>query len=250
MEKILIAEDSQSIKSALQQMIQSALPFEIDLVSNETEAKAYLETHKQILLVAIINLNFANSKEGTLVDHFTNNKIPTIVLTSTLDEEIRKRLIQKGVLDYIPKDSRLSFEYVTRVIRRLHRSQDQGALIVEDSSSARKWIKNMLQRQYQDVFECSDAETALTLIAQHKQINLVITDYIMPGMDGLELTKQIRKQHTREEIAIIGLSGLKDDFISARFVKNGANDFLKKPFSYEEFLWRVVSTMEPLDLKR
>jgi diguanylate cyclase (GGDEF)-like protein len=69
----------------------------------------------------------------------------------------------------------------------------------------------------------------------------------MPVMDGLELTHEIRKTYSKDELSILALSGNDDDEITALFLKHGANDYIKKPFSKEEFSVRVNNTIEALE---
>ena len=72
-------------------------------------------------------------------------------------------------------------------------------------------------------------------------IKILITDYNMPRMDGFELVKTIRGKYEKTDLVIIGLSSDEDGSLSARFIKNGANDFLRKPFNHEEFFCSFVA---------
>ncbi len=76
----------------------------------------------------------------------------------------------------------------------------------------------------------------------------MITDYTMPGMDGFELTKRIRKNYSKEGMAVIGISAYGNPLVSAKFIKHGANDFLNKPVIAEEFYSRVNQNLEMLEL--
>ena len=95
--------------------------------------------------------------------------------------------------------------------------------------------------------DAADGEQALAVLENNQDIRLVITDYNMPKMDGFQLTTAIRKDHDWESIAIIGLSAQGSGSLSAKFIKNGANDFLSKPFSQEEFYCRVMQNIEALE---
>ncbi|MDX2367630.1 MAG: diguanylate cyclase [Colwellia sp.] len=66
-------------------------------------------------------------------------------------------------------------------------------------------------------------------------------------MDGIALTNEIRKKYSRELLAVIGISGASDGLHSARFIKNGADDFLRKPFCPEEFYCRITQNIESLN---
>ena len=78
------------------------------------------------------------------------------------------------------------------------------------------------------------------MLEQHGEISLIITDYNMPEMGGLELIRRVRRNHPREELAIIGISDTSKPGLSALLLKSGANDFISKPFELEEFYCRVT----------
>jgi len=91
-------------------------------------------------------------------------------------------------------------------------------------------------------------EQALEILPQRANVKLVLVDYMMPGMDGLQLTQEIRKKYKKDEVAIIALSGTSEKEIVASFLKYGANDFLYKDFSDEEFFARVNNNLEVVEL--
>lgn len=66
----------------------------------------------------------------------------------------------------------------------------------------------------------------------------------MPGIDGLEMTVQMRKLRDTEELAIIGVSETAKAGVLARFLKSGASGYLKKPFCVEEFYCRVDQNID------
>jgi len=67
-------------------------------------------------------------------------------------------------------------------------------------------------------------------------------------MDGIELTRRLRHLRARDRMAVIGVSGSTDASLIPRFLKNGANDFLRKPFSREEFFCRISQNVDQLEL--
>jgi CheY-like chemotaxis protein len=70
----------------------------------------------------------------------------------------------------------------------------------------------------------------------------------MPNMDGFEFLKQARKKFSKEMMAIIIISSEQEGDVSSRFLKNGANDFIKKPFTKEEFIGRMYQNLEIIEL--
>jgi signal transduction histidine kinase len=97
------------------------------------------------------------------------------------------------------------------------------------------------------VVQACNGVVAMELLKDHAEIQVVIVDYAMPEMDGAELTRRIRRIYSSDELAIIGISGTSQHALSARFLKNGANDFLVKPFSDEELYCRVVQNVVTLE---
>ena len=89
---------------------------------------------------------------------------------------------------------------------------------------------------------------AIKVLIDNPDIKLLITDYNMPQMDGFELVKNIRHKYDKSDLVIIGLSAEGQGALSAKFIKHGANDFLKKPFYHEEFNCRVQHNVESLEL--
>jgi diguanylate cyclase (GGDEF)-like protein len=106
-----------------------------------------------------------------------------------------------------------------------------------------------LEKMHLKLHRAINGVEAMKLI-NNKENNfaLVITDYHMPEMDGLELTQEIRKLYKKDEIAVIALSAQDDSESTSLFLKVGANDFVKKPFSYDELALRMNLNLEMLDL--
>ena len=111
----------------------------------------------------------------------------------------------------------------------------------------RSHMKTMLENLFFQVITVAHGEEALAILENHTDVSLIITEYQMPVMNGLDLTFAIRKAYTKDDLSIIALSENQDDEISALFLKNGANDYIKKPFSKEEFSCRINNSIEALE---
>jgi diguanylate cyclase (GGDEF)-like protein len=112
---------------------------------------------------------------------------------------------------------------------------------------SRNYIRDLLKTHRYEVITADDGDSALDLLEQHPDTKLLITDYNMPRMNGFELVKNIRREISKNDLVIIGLSGEGDGKLTAKFIKNGANDFLNKPFSHEEFHCRIMHNIESLE---
>ncbi|WP_420589392.1 diguanylate cyclase [Bacterioplanoides sp.] len=247
MPKFLIVEDSSVILKILKHIAKQELPFEVLFASSMAQAKALYLEHKDELVAGLIDLALPDAPDGQLVDYLLEEGLPVVVLTGTSDGDTRETLLRKGVADYVIKETRFSYQYAIQMLHRLYKNRQVDVLVVEDSRAFRKFIVQLLNLHQYRVHEAEDGLQALEILHQQESIQLVITDYHMPQLDGFELVQAIRQQFERRHIAVIGLSGHDDHSLSVKFIKNGANDFLPKPFEQEEFFCRVTNNVEALE---
>lgn len=245
--KVLIVEDSAVILKILKHLAKQNLELEPLFASSLSDAKALYQKHKEQLFAGIIDLALPDGPNGELVDFLLAEGFPVVVLTGSYNEERRETLVKKGVVDYVVKESRYSYRYAINMLNRLYRNQDIKVLVVEDSLQYRKHISRLLQAHKYQVFEAENGLLALTELEKHPDIKMVITDYNMPEMDGFELVQSIRKTYEKNNMIIIGLSGEDGGLLSIKFIKNGADDFLNKPFQQEEFYCRITNNIESLE---
>ncbi|RMG61769.1 MAG: response regulator [Calditrichaeota bacterium] len=122
-------------------------------------------------------------------------------------------------------------------------------LIADDENISRKLLKRSLERWGHQVFEARNGREALQLL-QEEDISLVVTDWMMPDVDGLQLVKEIRALPNRDYIYIILLTAktMKEDLIEG--MEAGADDFIAKPFDREELRVRLRAGERLLKLER
>lgn len=105
-------------------------------------------------------------------------------------------------------------------------------LVVDDSSTMRRIIKNTLQRLgYEDIFEAENGIEAWDILDKNSDMGVLITDWNMPEMNGLELVKKTRADSRFTDIPIIMITteGGKVEVITA--IKAGVNNYIVKPFT-------------------
>ena len=108
-------------------------------------------------------------------------------------------------------------------------------LVVDDEPQITRVLRASLQGSGHEVQVAQDGTAALDLFLK-RQPDLVITDLSMPGMDGIELTREIR---SRAQTPVIVLSVRNQDSAKIAALDEGADDYITKPFSIQELLARV-----------
>jgi diguanylate cyclase (GGDEF)-like protein len=247
MKKILIVEDSRVFLNLIKKAIIGKFDFECVTADSFEEARKLVTAQSDQFLMAVLDLNLPDAPNGEIVEYVISNNIPSIVLTALIDDNIRDQMMAFEVLDYIIKEGPQSLEQLTDTIRRFVRNSQILILVVDDSGVARALTRRMLEKQNFNVIEAVDGNDALEKLKANPQVQLVITDYHMPNMDGFELTAEIRKKIPIRQMAVIGMSAVGNPILSAKFLKSGANDFVCKPYYEEEFLWRINQNVEMLE---
>ncbi len=242
--KVLVVEDSRALNNMLVQTIQTDL--RIDAVSAYTlrEAVEILDQRHKEFFLAILDLNLPDAEGGEIVDAVLTWKIPPIILTGTLSDAIHDEMMERPIVDYVVKKNQNEVQYVIDAVERLRDNYDRKALVVDDARSSRQLLEMLLKRHNFQVVTAGDGLEALEILKQHEDICLVITDYNMPNMNGAELVSKIRQRFSRNDLAIIGISGMGAGEITVQLLKSGANDFISRPFLHEEFYCRVNQNID------
>ncbi len=115
-------------------------------------------------------------------------------------------------------------------------------LIVDDEKLNRDLLQDMNESLGYESETASDGVEALAKVKI--DIDLVIMDIIMPGMDGFETTSRIRKDYNENQLPIIMVTALKEKEDRLRAVKAGANDFISKPVDKIELEVRTASLLK------
>lgn len=108
-------------------------------------------------------------------------------------------------------------------------------LVVDDDAKILELVRTYLVRAGHDVVTASDGDQAL--VRMRDKPALIVLDVMLPGVDGLELTRHLRENLDRVPILIISARGTVDDRI--RGLIDGADDYMSKPFSPAELVERV-----------
>ena len=114
-------------------------------------------------------------------------------------------------------------------------------LIVDDSSTMRRIIINTLSRiGYTDVVEGENGKSGLEKLGQGG-VEMIITDWNMPEMDGLEFVKTVRGQNAAIPILMVTTNAAKEDIVEA--LQAGVNNYVVKPFTPETLKEKIESLL-------
>ena len=113
-------------------------------------------------------------------------------------------------------------------------------LIVEDETRIADFLQRGLRAEGHFCLVANDGETGLSL-AMEGEFDLVLLDLMLPGIHGLEVCQQLRMKQVNTPLIILSAMDSLDDVIAG--LRMGADDYMTKPFSFEELLVRIETVM-------
>ena len=251
MKKILLVEDTRSFAAMVAAQLEQQLNAQVTVCMTKAEAVKELTENRADYFLAILDLFLPDAEKSQVVDLTEDFAIPAIIFTGDMHSSLREDLLSyPRVADYVIKNRPNAMEYVSETVRRLNANQFVHAIVVDDSRLGRELASSSLQSQLINVTTVDSAEAAIEHIKTHSDVTLVVTDGELEGMGGIALTTEIRRTKGLKDLAIIGVSGNYNRAKSIEFLKAGANDFLAKPFQFEELNQRVNSNLNILSQMR
>ena len=118
----------------------------------------------------------------------------------------------------------------------------QRILVVEDEPEIREMLAFGLERAGFVVQQAEDAESALTQL-EGPPPDLLLVDWMLPGMSGLDLVNQVRRDETTQDIPVVMLTARSEEQDKLRSFSTGVDDYITKPFSSKEMVARVKAIL-------
>ncbi|QPJ84776.1 response regulator transcription factor [Sarcina sp. JB2] len=125
---------------------------------------------------------------------------------------------------------------------------EKKILIVDDEDHIRELLKFNLEKNGYVVYVANDGLNGLKL-AREKQVDLILLDLMLPGMDGFEVCKEIRRDNIISNVPIIMLTAKSEEIDKILGLELGADDYITKPFSIRELSARIKALLRRSNVK-
>lgn len=132
---------------------------------------------------------------------------------------------------------------------RRHARPGTRVLVIDDSPTIVALLKRMLQQNQLAVLEAFDAESGIE-IARKEVPDLIFLDIVLPGMDGFNALRTLRRDPITKHLPIIMISGNAQATEQFYVQRIGADDFMKKPFSRAEVFMRIEALLDAENIPR
>ncbi|NND01085.1 MAG: response regulator, partial [Gammaproteobacteria bacterium] len=115
-------------------------------------------------------------------------------------------------------------------------------LVVDDEAAIRDMVRMALESEDFQVSDAGNAHQAAKLLAS-ENIKLILLDWMMPGISGIDFAARLRRENTAEGVGIIMLTARDSEEDLIRGLETGADDYLRKPFSTRELVSRIRAVL-------
>jgi len=241
--RILIVEDSKFYLGAIREMLQTIPNLSVDSAASMESALQFLGGNRNKYDLALVDLVLPDAPSGEIVDYVRKLGIPTIVFTGLYDPSLKASLFSKGIVDYVIKDSPVALEYLLELVNYLLFQTGQKVLVAcQDPELRRKQVERLGNIKL-STWACDSAAETKKILAKHNDFSLVLVSDKLTDCSGIELVSALRRSYGTSQLSILAIPSTTTGFAS-QYLKYGANDFLRQPFSSEEFLCRVHSALK------
>ena len=249
MKNILVVEDSKFVLAAIVEEFKDYDDMVPITATSYKEAVNVLRGNQGKIDFAMLDLTLPDASGDKMASLAIAHGIPAIILTGSLSTELRDLVFGKDIVDYILKSGTRSIQSAVKRAHDYVKHYKTEVLIVDDTKVNRLAIKEIMKKINVKVLEASNGAEAMQLIKnKSNNISMIITDYKMPKMDGLELCMQIRADYNKDEFALIAMSSNYDDDIIEKFNKVGVNYFQSIPVNHKKMEIQIRASLELLEL--
>ncbi len=126
--------------------------------------------------------------------------------------------------------------------KRITPRRGASVLIVDDSTTVRFVMSKMLRESGYHVLEAHNGQAGLEMAIKYRP-DIIFMDVVMPGINGFQVTRKLRKKEHTQDIPIVIISGNRQAVEQFWATKIGANDYMEKPFDRRELFYRLEKVL-------
>jgi signal transduction histidine kinase/ActR/RegA family two-component response regulator len=173
-------------------------------------------------------------------DHLPPDKIVDATYIATASQQ-SVAYVQEA-MKWIPQEETILDDATAIIKERVEDNGKHTVLLADDNTDMRVYVQRLLSEQF-NVIPAIDGEDAYAKMLRHKP-DLLLTDVMMPKLDGVGLLKKVRSHPETKNIPVIFLSALAGEEAKVEGLDAGADDYLIKPFYAKELLARVDANIK------
>lgn len=244
MMKILVVDDD---RANLPSIFEAFRGKEYGIITSASlqEAKKCLGSDSSITLV-ICDTAMRSENGEDLLDYLKSNMkfkhLPALVCSTFYSSNSIEQALKKGAKDLISKP--INPDALRQKVENIIASGKGRVLIVDDDQFILGILKTILEREGYSTLTANSGEPALEILKSNP-IDIIISDIIMPGMNGMELLANVKANYPN--IPVLMITGYSGKYSNSSVIAHGAKGCISKPFKNTEIVNRVNVLIQTKD---
>ena len=236
---ILIIEESSSLIKIINDILLD-YGYNTFISKNIKEARKKLNENR--IDYIILDINLSDKSEYKLIKELSSSKVKIIILTSEeVDIQLKEISYQDGIIDYINKDKNFIYQAseIPDLIYQIEKNKLKTILIVDDSYSVRRELKDIFINRNYNVLVASTIKEATSLIKVNK-IDLMLLDFELKESNSYDFLIKNKKLILDElRIKVLILTKNVSSTLLRDAIRIGVNEVIKKPYLLEELILKT-----------
>lgn len=241
MSKLLVVHNSVIVRATFKELLDECAVFDYDLVSTYEEAKTLLVTRRY--KYAVVDRVLKDAPNGEIIALFNKHYLAPLVFTREISEEFFDDFEGAHIVDYIKKIKRNDESFAVKRLLQLRENKEITVFVISDSIIYNSYLRHNLNLHNFKVISSSYSENFYEKVDLHPEMSLVILDSGVSSEKILKIIEYIRKKVRSKEVKIIVLVDESAAYKTSLLLSGGADDYLVKEFSRDEFYIRVYQNI-------
>lgn len=244
-EIILVIEDQKSIALYLQKRLSLVCRHPILTAGSVAEAKAIIDSEAKIV-ACMTDLNLPDGEEGATVTLLLERHIPTVVLTASYSDEMRQKMFDQRVADYVIKDGQSAIDYAVSAVVRLVNNANRMVWLLAVPSRTSNRLLGLLKIQRYPVCTFDSFKAIHKALASGALPNVILLEGVEKVQDEsiISFISAIRANYSTSQLPMILCEPTENVSFVIKLMKYGVNDFYNVDFSAEELYVRINQNID------
>ena len=242
MPKLLVVESSAIVRGVFKKLLDEDTDFDYEIVETYSEAEKLLV--KDSFEYAVVERKLSDSPDGEIIALLNKHDVAPLVFIEEVDEVFFESFESAKIVDYIIKQKYNNMSNVLNKLKHLQKNKDITILVLTTSHTYKDYLEQNLKLNSFKVLTASSSGEALKKIENNPEISLIILDNEVVQESSLEFVKSIRIYKNSDMLKILILASEPNSYATSKLLNAGANDYIVKPFTRNEFYIRISQNIK------
>jgi len=248
--RVVIAEQEQAIRDALIERVESTLGLSVDAVNTAAGVRKLVEQRNSEYVLAVVDTRLPDAPNGEVLSTLIDHSIPTIAISSVIDEALAEKMTDKHIVDCVLKRENEDANVLADIVQKSLINPLRKILYFSNNDFSRKKIRQLLDIHRYNVVDVRTTADIRRKLSEQNDISLVLIDESIPEADAIDMIGDLRQHYRREDLSIVAIYTDNSEQTGAKLLRVGASEVIRDQISTDEFYYRIKNCVESVERVR